>query len=114
MAVSQTIWTAAETDRLPALVAMGKSWDQIGREMGRSGDSCRKRFGRQKLAGVTEVRKAGIGDEKHTEACTAIDTGDAKILTYHGEEIRTVDQLLAHAEIDLSVWEVADLSDQMK
>lgn len=104
MAFEAAIWNAAETDRLHALHDAGTSWDEIGRQLQRSTESCRKRW--QRTRG--HVATGAAGDAAIKEQCTAIDAGDSKYLTYHGEEIRTVEQLLAHAEIDLTIWEVAE------
>jgi len=105
MTFAVAIWNAAETDRLHALHDAGKTWDHIGRELQRTQESCRKRW--QRTQGHVRSESADTPTAGQ-EQCTAIDAGDSKYLTYHGEEIRTVEQLLAHTEIDLTIWEVAE------
>jgi len=101
-----TAWDETQDSELIAMRAAGQSWDAIGRDAGRSVESCRNRWRALQRGGESVAPAAA--QESQQEQCTAVDAGDSKTLTYHGAEIRTVAQLLAHTEIDLTIWEVAE------
>lgn len=64
---------------------------------------------RQKKASPLDV--ARLVDEqtrKPKESCERKEIGDDCTLTYHGEKIETVEQLLESAKIDLRIWEVVE------
>ena len=104
-------WTPEAVKELLASYAAGKPWDVIGKEMGRSAESCRNKERDQRRSGAAgnskaAVRSAEPGDTQ--EQLTESEAGDSRTLVYHGAEIRTVAQLLEHTEIDLTLWEVSE------
>lgn len=46
--------------------------------------------------------------ERKPDACEFVDRGDDGLLTYYGTEIKTVDELITHAGIDLAIWQVIE------
>jgi hypothetical protein len=49
-----------------------------------------------------------LDDRRKPESCERIEKSDDLSLTYYGVEVRTVDELLAHAKVDLRLWEVVE------
>lgn len=58
---------------------------------------------------LVEAAKAAA-DGGHEERCEVKDSGDDRDMTYYGKQIVTVADLLAHAEIDLNIWDVVESS----
>lgn len=95
-------WTTRETTLLQELRNAGKTWEEIGREIGRTSDSCHNRW--KRVTGDAPTASGRVPDEGFEMA----EVGDTTSISSVSYTIRTVDEALAFANIDTSVWEVAE------
>lgn len=61
---------------------------------------------------LKSIQKTQMAEEqkpKKSGQLEAVYTADSGTLTYHGDKIETVDQLLDHAKVDRDIWEVAEV-----
>ncbi len=57
---------------------------------------------------MTSLVDQALDASKKPESCERIERADDLSLSYYGVEIQTADQLLAHAKVDLAIWEIVE------
>jgi hypothetical protein len=62
----------------------------------------------QKTAAEKQEKLQQAAEAQKPNDLSATFSDDVGDLVYHGDKIKTVDELLAHAKVDLDVWEVAE------
>lgn len=106
----RTFWTAEEDAHLRAQVATGLSVPKIARKWP-------QHFAKRSVPALN-MRKATLGltglppAQETPEVVTQVQSvkveqdGDSLSVTTNGLEVRTLDELIARAKVDMSVWEV--------
>jgi hypothetical protein len=61
------------------------------------------------LRNIQKAQAAEAQQPKKSGQLEVVLAADSGTLTYHGDKIETVDQLLDHAKIDRDIWEVAEV-----
>lgn len=102
--------TPQELDRALARWKAGEEWDAIGPSFGKSGNAIRKCVRRGQMAGVIEAqgeRKVAAPSADPPKGIAWTQTQDGATLeSGKSATIRTLDDLLATCEVDLSRWTV--------
>ena len=97
-------------DQALARFTAGEEWDAIGPTFGKSGNAIRKQVRRAQMAGRIDAQMGGAQATKSGEPSVGVawtETADGATLeSGTSATIRTLDDLLAVCEVDLSRWTV--------
>jgi hypothetical protein len=83
--------------------------EEIGARLGRSGNAVRSRIRLLRKKGELSEERPGVGDTSALDASPKVKIevkDNEQYLEYKGGRIKTLEDLLAYCEVDLSVWEV--------
>jgi hypothetical protein len=90
----------------------GMTWDYIGARINLPPETCRNAYRKRKTSANTNFAE-GMGETSHTKSTEGGETYEEatedknnRQVSYTGERITTLEQLLEFSGVDLNVWEV--------
>ena len=109
MAKGPQPWTAAEDSRVDDFEAQGWSDQEIADSLGRSKQSIQERRRRRGKTDYSSRKRASIASAPLApgkESFSNEQTSNSQVITSRSSTVRTLEDALAVAQVDLTVWEV--------
>jgi hypothetical protein len=102
-------WKPSEDQLIASLRATNNTWEEIGDKLGATQHQVRFRYARYLQNQDRQFGSMKVATKRPEKDIEIVYSGDDCRMTYIGEKIKTVEELLAFSKIDTQIWEVAEV-----